>query len=291
MENNVLEQIVTQFGDLPEPISLSGFHTELRTSGIKIGKAKLNDLLNNLVAQSRAVRHPPARNIKNASTFYFSKSPLRYIEELLFKTLQHYVECTVAQLRDEIPKAYQEQFFDEALGNLKNEGILFERHKNKRTYLTLIPPQSARPSDYLNSQRKKSLQETLNIINQHRRTDLNLEALLAFLDGESLTQSQRIDQELSKEQLVTWYGEDLEKRGGLRSMPIPWTWKRYLDWCTENGFKPNRDRFHELLKDMANRSSISLTSHDSPYNLPKEEVDILQTNQKGHPIYYWTILG
>jgi hypothetical protein len=99
-----------------------------------------------------------------------------------------------------------------------------------------------------------------------------------------------LDQDLTEEWLVRWYSEDLPRREGLRSLPIPWTWKRYAKWCEARGVQPNTDRFHQLLKSMAMRSRIALTAHDNPRNLPAEEAAILRKDPEGRTIYYWTVL-
>ncbi len=289
MESGVLEQIAAHIGKLSKPIPFSTLGKEARKSGIQIKNRELEKALEELIREGRVFRHPPSTSRQNASPCCFSKSPLQYTKELFLRILKSLPQWTENQLREKIPKAYREQF-DEALGNLKNADLLFERKKGRKkviNYLTSIPP---RPTDYLTSQRKKSLQETLTMVNEHRRNRLDFEVLLNFLDGEAQPQPQKLDQDLSEELLVRWYGEDLTKRGGLRSMPIYLTWEHYERWCSGKGLKPNVDLFHHLLQEMEARNAIAFTPHNAPRDVPPDEVAILRRDNQSRLLYYWTVL-
>jgi hypothetical protein len=349
MEEEMLERIAQHIAELTKPVPSSTLRTGLRKSGIKISDTGLQEALHVLTSHSRAFRHPPSKDGRASSPCYFNRSPLQYVQDILFKALHSKPKWTESALRKKVAQVYQ-SLFDEAVGNLINAGRLFECRQGKVAYLTIQPPWSlaevkqailervsgARrllmrqelkaalpaedrgmlkeavsqliaegrlfekkkrlttepplPTDFLTETHKNSLRKVLVLLNEHRRNRLAFEALLAFLNGELAAPIRALDQDLSEEWLVRWYGEDLPRREGLRSMPIPWTWKRYVRWCEERGMQPNTDRFHQLLKSMAMHSRIALTAHNNPHDLPAEEAAILLKDPEGRTIYYWTVL-
>jgi hypothetical protein len=84
------------------------------------------------------------------------------------------------------------------------------------------------------------------------------------------------------------YAEDLERRGGLRSMPIPWTWRRYASLCSSEGQEPDLEAFHALLARLHRESRVSLAVHDVPASIPDAERSVLPARGDGWPYYYWT---
>jgi AcrR family transcriptional regulator len=217
---------------------------------------------------------------------YLTIQPPRNLPEVKQAILERVSGSQRLLTRQELKSALPDEdrgMFTEAVSQLIAEGRLFEKGKR----LTTEPPL---PTDFLTETHKNSLRKIVGLLNEHRRDRLAFETLLALLNGELAAPTRALDQELSEEWLVRWYGEDLPRREGLRSMPIPWTWKHYVRWCEERGMQPNTDRFHQLLKSMAMHSRIALTAHDSPRNLPTEEAAILLKDPKGRTIYYWTVL-
>lgn len=217
---------------------------------------------------------------------YLAVKPPRGLAEVKQAILERILGAQRLLTRQELKAALTAEdrgMFTEAVNRLITEGRLFEKGKR----LTTEPPL---PTDFLTETHKNSLRKVLGRLNEHRHNRLDFEALLAFLNGGLAAPTRALDQDLSEEWLVRWYGEDLPRREGLRSMPIPWTWKHYEKWCEARGVQPNADRFHQLLKGMAMRSQIALTAHNSPRNLSPEEAAILLKDPEGRTIYYWTIL-
>ncbi|MCI0417802.1 MAG: hypothetical protein L0312_01050, partial [Acidobacteria bacterium] len=221
---------------------------------------------------------------------YLTSQPPRSLAEVKQAILERVPGLQRLLTRQELKAALpagDRGMLTEAVNQLIAEGRLFEKKSDRIQGLTPEPPL---PTDFLTETHKNSLHKIVVRLNEHRRNRLDFEALLAFLNGELAATTPELDQDLSEELLVRWYGEDLPRREGLRSMPIPWTWKHYVKWCEERGLQPNIERFHQLLKSMAMRSRIALTAHNSPSNLPPEEAAILLKDLEGRTIYYWTIL-
>lgn len=94
---------------------------------------------------------------------------------------------------------------------------------------------------------------------------------------------------VSESDLMKWYTMDLPAREGLRSMPLPWTWKRYVEHCTTRSWEPDRSAFLKLVNELADRGRIALSAHDAPYNLQANEVEICGGYDDQHRVlYYWT---
>jgi hypothetical protein len=96
---------------------------------------------------------------------------------------------------------------------------------------------------------------------------------------------------LDEERLLGWYAEDLPRRGGLRSVPIPWTFRRYREWCEARGVRADADLFHRVLEGMAERGRIALTDHDLPASVAVDEASLLRTTREGRLVYYWMALA
>ncbi|QBQ55837.1 hypothetical protein [Nitrosococcus wardiae] len=292
MDELTLEFIAQHVKALPKPTPLSTLATKLRKLDIRIKKPELESALEELVRRHQVFCHPPHRGGRNATPCYFGSSAVEYLKDkLLHQQFNAKPTWTEASLRGSVPKAYV-KFLDEAVGDLLHAKDLFQWRKRNSVYFSIQPPQ---PTEFITQAQKDSLQRLLAGINSYRQKPLDLTTLLEFLDGKegisSPPPANLLDQDLTEELLVRWYGQDLPQREGLRSMPIPWTWQRYRQWCQERGVLPNPDRFHQLLEGMAARSHIALIPHDSPRDLSAEETSVLRRNFEGRLNYYWTLLS
>lgn len=282
-----LRKIAAYIAKLPKPTPSTALGTDLRKASVNVSNLKLEEALQILVDQGQAFHHPPSRKTRNAPPCYFAKSPLQYVEDSLLERVHAKPQWTESQLREKVPKAYR-GFFDEALGNLITAQKLFQYRQGRSTYLAATRP---RPTVFLTAKQRSALEKILAHLNEHREVRLDFEHLLAFLDDGKSAPTQELDRDLREEMLVRWYGEDLPRREGLRSLPILWTWQHYMEWCESRGVRPNGDLLHQLLEGMAAKGHISITAHDSPRDVSEEEAAVLRKDAKGRLNYYWTILS
>jgi hypothetical protein len=120
---------------------------------------------------------------------------------------------------------------------------------------------------------------------------VRLEEVLSFLDGEASTPEEHpaaAAEELTEDLLLGFYSEDLPRRGGLRSMPIPWTWRRYELHCAGRGTAANVQAFHTLLKALHSKGRVALAVHDAPASVSEVEEPLLPAREDGRLFYYWT---
>jgi hypothetical protein len=270
--------------------------TRLRKGGAKLKNEQLRAILERLVSQGRAHRHP-SRRTRNASPVYWRRSAEEYVEEAVRGALARKAEWTESQLRGIVTRAYL-GLVDECVGRMLSRGELFEAPARGRTRrLRISPP---RPREALTPAQGRSLRTILTRVNTLRRPALPYEDLMRFLDGtleeEADTASRgrrRSRQPIAPTEslLLRLYGEDLPRREGLRSMPIPWTWRRYAAHCDEAGGVPDAEGFHRLLLELAQAGRIAVGVHDKPSNVPPDELAVLRRDAEGRLPYYWTPLG
>jgi hypothetical protein len=298
MDSELLQRVTEEVARLPQPVPLSTLGTLLRKAGVKARNAHIGAALERLEQQGSLLRHPPASKRANAAPRFWGRTPLEYTRAQLEAARTHQPQWTEAALRRQVPQAYRD-YFDEALGEMLSAGIMFEVAWGAKRLFTAIHP---RPSDFLSPAQLRSLRLVVEHINGARRGPLALEDLLAFLDAEAAPDhaepkrdgsggSRGRDRELTETHLVQWYGEDLGKLGGLRSMPIPRTWARYVRWCDERAVAPDADLFHALLDRMHREGKVGLTPHDKPHSVPVEEFAVLRKDEQGRLLYYWTVLS
>jgi hypothetical protein len=84
-----------------------------------------------------------------------------------------------------------------------------------------------------------------------------------------------------------WYEKDLPRRGGVSTVPIPWTWRRYVQWCSDNGVRADSDQFLSTLRDLAQSGRIELVPHSLTHQLPPDEVKLCLRGECGETLYYW----
>lgn len=288
-ESCLVDAVAEHIARTDGPVPLLTLGTRLRKAGVPVKNDGLGVLLRQLAQEGRAFEHPVGRQSGNPSPRYWHRSAQEYVERALSQALAGGGEWTEGKLRQRLPKAYQD-LVDEAIGRLLSAGRLFEGPaKAKTRKLSTRPPV---PSEALGAAQIRSLRTMLARINALRRPPLRFEELVAFLDGR-LSGSDRPahPSRITEELLLTFYAEDLPRREGLKSMPIPWTWQRYVDYCKRAADVPDRPGFHRLLADLSAAGRVALAVHDAPSRLSQQDLDVVERTPEGRVVYYWTPLG
>lgn len=179
-----------------------------------------------------------------------------------------------------MPKSYRD-LVDEAIGDLQREGKLFDKPGAGKTpkFTTRRPS----PTSVLSAVQRKSLEAILSRVNPLRTRPLEWSDLLGFLDGSGATPTRAV----TLEWLVDLYRQDLPARGGLSSMPIPWTWKRYSDAARAAGAEPDRSAFERTLLEGMARGRVEITPHERPVALSPDERAAAIAEPNGGVLFYW----
>lgn len=288
-ESSFADAVAEHLARTDGPVPLLTLGTRLRKAGVPVKNDELGPLLRQLAREGRAFEHPVGRESRNPSPRYWYRTAEEYVERALSQALASRGKWTEGKLRQKLPKAYHD-IVDEAIGQLVSTGRLFEGPaKGKTRKLSTRPPA---PSEALGAAQIRSLRTMLERINTLRRPSLRLEELVAFLDG-SLSGPDRPAHpgHITEELLLRFYADDLPRREGLKSMPIPWTWRRYVDYCKRAAAVPDRPGFHRLLTDLSAAGRVALAVHDSPSRLSQEDLEAVERTRDGRVVYYWTPLG
>ncbi len=261
------------------PLTVAAAVKAVKATLPKVKKPAVEAALAELADRGTLHRHPPA---KAGGAPLFHRLPAEeYAAERLREALAGEDRLTTRTLRKAIGKAY-DPFFDEAIAALVAGGHV-------------------QPTRFLTARQLTQLTSIIETMNTLRAVPLSLASALALLDGSpsrpetpaapSSPAAPVLDESLSEAQLIEWHAADLPALGGLRSVPIPWTWKRYETWCTAQARRPDLERFHRHLLAMAARAAVGLTPHDHEGRLPEAETRVLPMTQAGYRAYYWTVLG
>ncbi|MCL4820351.1 MAG: hypothetical protein KJ067_14490 [Vicinamibacteria bacterium] len=277
---------------LEAPLPLSTLGTLVRRGGVPLGNPALREVLDRLVASGAAFEHPVGRTAANPSPRYWRRPASVFVLETLRGALARQPEWTPAQLRKLVPQAYHE-LVEEQVGALLATGALHPAPARGRSQkFRTAPP---RPTGALTAAQLQSLRKLVGRVNELRRPALAFDDLLALLDGvdaaaaAATPAAPRPQAEPPTEaMLLRWYAEDLPRRDGLRSMPIPWTWRRYQAHCSNSGRTPDAAALAALLRSLHAAGRISLTVHDAPVSIPDTERALLPAREDGRPFYYWT---
>jgi hypothetical protein len=275
---------------IERPLPLSTLGTRLRKAGIGLKNDALRVVLDELVRDGVAFEHPVARRGSNPSPCYFHRSAGEYVRASLETALSRQEEWSLPQLRRLVAQAYHD-LLEEQVGDLLAAGRLFDApFRGKTRKVRTTPP---RPTEGLTAAQLKSLRGMLARVNELRRPALRLEEVRALLDGAQPAVEAPVDKgpspELTEELLLRFYAQDLPRREGLRSMPIPWTWRRYEAHCA--GTAPDPEAFHGLLERLQSEGRVALAVHDAPGSIPEAERRLLRTRDDGRVIFYWTPIG
>lgn len=273
------------------PLTVAATLKAVKVTLPKAKKPAVEAALAELADAGTLHRHPPAK--AGGAPLFHHLPAAEFAAERLREALAGEDRLTTRALRKAVGKAY-EPFFDEAIASLVAAGRV-------------------QPTRFLTARHLTQLTSIIETMNTLRATPLSLTAVLALLDGApgmsaaqtappapaapavapaapSAPEAPGLDDSLNESQLIEWYTADLPALGGLRSVPIPWTWKRYEAWCAAQARHPNLERFHRHLLAMASRSVVGLTPHDHEGRLPESEKRVLPMTQSGYHAYYWTVL-
>ena len=217
------------------PISIKRLSEHVPSLSGQKESGRLQSTLLSLKTSGQIFEYPPERAGHGAR--FGSLPPMDWLNNKIVTTVkQAGGRVTLRQLRESLRK-WETPYFDEALGKLVKGGSLF--YLTVRFKYVLSSPPDA--SDYLLPRQVTALREILDRINRHRKNALTIEELKTFLNGPNLAEVLRVEEsgQPSEDLLREWYHEDLPSRGGLSSIPIPWTWSHYESWCLSSKVKPN----------------------------------------------------
>lgn len=191
---------------------------------------------------------------------------------------------TLSQARSSLRK-WETRYFDQSVGKLVKDGRLFYLTVRSK-YLLLSAPT---PFDHLLPRQVTALKEILERVNRHRKSMLSLEEIKAFLDGSQLTEVATLETsgQPSEDLLREWYRKDVPRRGGLSSIPIPWTWAHYESWCLSGKVRPDVARFQDFLWGLHRAGKVELIPHSMTQEISTREAELSLRGQHGEVLYYW----
>jgi hypothetical protein len=243
---------------------------------------RLEAVLEELKGCGKAFEFPPERT--GYGPRFGHVSPAEWLAERIVSSVREAGgRLTLRQVRGSLRK-WEAPYFDEALGKLVRDARLFYLTARYKYVLSHLPD----PYDYLLPRQVTALREVLERINRHRKHALSVEELQAFLNGAGETEtSPQHAGRLSEELLREWYHKDLPKRGGLSSIPIPWTWNHYESWCRSNKVTPDLVQFQEFIWSLNRVGKVEFIPHSLTQNIPEREAEIALRGPHGEVFYYW----
>ncbi|MEZ5386856.1 MAG: hypothetical protein R3F13_15200 [Prosthecobacter sp.] len=192
-----------------------------------------------------------------------------------------------AKLRTKLPVALQ-PYFDTALERLIAQGDAFVMPGAKR----LVHARRPKPSELLNSAKRRTLQKVFDEINALRSPALTLNDFAAWIDGkaEAVPPPQPAESEevlVPDESLLRgWYDED-HVRSSTMMIPISRTMERYAAWAVGCGGLADSQVLRNLLETLYNNGLILLEPCERPQDLPEQERALLVPMSLGPPGYSW----
>jgi hypothetical protein len=233
------------------------------------------------VDAGRLFRHPSAARAAKFKHAYWPDSPTTFVRQRLQRALGTHTQITLSKLQASSPREYR-RVVDATIASLLQEGALFEKpgSAKSKTYTTQPLP----PTALLTAAQRKSLQGLLDKINGLRHPPIAMIELLQFLDGAARPSVATLP---TLAQLEELYRLDLPTRGGLSSMPIPMTWRRYAQLHAGQGAGANRAAFEQLLLDGAAAGRVELIAHEWPATLAADDLTAAIRQSSGRVLYYW----
>lgn len=260
----------------------------VKADGHTTTTSEVSATLERIVSEGRAFRHPSGSRSAGSARAYGRQSAHAFVMERLQEAVRTGTEFSLTDLRRAVTKAYA-GLIDEAIGDLLREGKLFEKPgggKTKKFTTKPLPPTSV-----LTAAQRRSLDTILTKVNTFRTRPLSVTDLLNFLDGAGMDATTAIarasTRALTLDSLTELYRLDLPSRGGLTSMPIPMTWRRYAKAVEAEGGTPDRAGFERVLLDSAAAGLIEVTPHEWPATLPAEDLAVSIRAPDGRILYYW----
>jgi len=256
--------------------------TRAKKAGHTVIPAEIERCFEQMARVGRLFRHPSAGRAAKPAHAYWGESAAEFVRRRLQSALGTSTQITLTKLRASAPPQYRE-VVAASIVTLLREGQLFEKPGSKaKTYTTTPLPATA----VLTAVQRKALQSVLNKVNTVRSQALTLHELLQFLDGAAV-QAANAAATPTLVLLEELYRLDLPARGGLSSMPIPFTWRRYAERGTHTGAKVDRAAFEQLLLDSAAAGRVELIAHEWPATLPADDLAAAIRQPGGRVLYYW----
>jgi len=282
-DNDQKDRILRLIQESGSPISVKKMSEHVLGSLSKKELEVLQNEILGLKASGQIFEYPPERTGRGVR--FGSVPPMDWLSNKIVTMVRGAGgRLTLRQVRESLRK-WETGYFDEALGKLVKDGSLFYLTVRFK-YVLSSPPD---PSDYLLPRQVTALREILERINQHRKNALTIEELRTFLNGPNLTEVLRVEEsgQPSEDLLLEWYHEDLPRRGGLSSIPIPWTWSRYESWCLSSKIKPNLVQFQDMMWSLCRAGKIEFIPHSMTQELSERELELSLRSKHGEVLYYW----
>lgn len=103
----------------------------------------------------------------------------------------------------------------------------------------------------------------------------------------AISKSEKGLMNLARSLLRRWYEQDIPSRGGLRSLNLPATWKRYETLGREKGTTATPEGFRELFTDLLKNDLVEMSPHSMTSEMSAIEKEISPTTRFGEPLHYW----
>ncbi len=281
--NDQEDRILQLIRGSDSPVSIKRLSEDVLSSSGKKDAGLLQNTLFTLKTSGQIFEYPPERAGRGVR--FGSVPPVGWLSNKIVTMVKEAGgRLTLRQVREGLRK-WETPYFDEALGKLVKDGrlsYLTVRFK----YVLSSPPD---PSDYLLPRQVTALREILERINRQRKNALTIEELRTFLNGPNLAEVLRVAEsgQPSEDLLREWYHEDLPRRGGLSSIPIPWTWSHYESWCLSSKVKPNFVQFQDMMWSLCRAGKIEFIPHSMTQELSERELELSLRSKHGEVLYYW----
>jgi hypothetical protein len=282
-DNDRKERILQLMRESDSPLSIKQVSDGvLGSSGKKQIELIQNDLLD-LKSSGQVFEFPPER-VKGSIRFGHV-SPANWLGPRIVDTVKAAGgRLTPKQVRGSL-RQWETAYFDEAVGKLVKDGKLFYLTVRYKFLLSSAPE----PFDHLLPRQVTALREILERVNRRRKKTVSLDELRAFLNGSDRSEVSAVEQsgKPTEELLREWYHEDLPRRGGLTSIPIPWTWARYESWCLSHSLKPDLSQLQDFMQGLYRDGKIEFVAHSMTQELSERELELSLRSQYGEILYYW----
>ena len=280
--NDQEDRILKLIRGSDSPISIKKLSEHILSSGKKEAGLLQNTVLS-LKTSGQIFEYLPER--AGLGVRFGSVPPMDWLSNKIVTMVKEAGgRLTLRQVRESL-RRWETAYFDEAMGKLIKEGNLFYltvRYK----YLLSSPPDAC---DHLLPRQATALREILERVNLHRKNAITLKELRTFLNGPKLAEvlPGEASGQPSEDLLREWYHKDLPRRGGLASVPIPWTWSHYESWCISQRTKPDLGLFQGFMRDLYRAGKIEFISHSMTQTLSERESELSLRGQHGEVLYYW----
>ena len=265
------------------PLTATALAQRIRKTGEKVKAKELEEVLAAWTAE-RTVFVTPAQG--KGKPAYSVKAPIDLAAAAMETKLRSADRAlTMATLKSAL-SAPLKKWYDEALGRLIVQGRAHYLPKGKTR---LVLGREVKASDLLDAAALRSLGTLLKKVNTVRKPLLELAELVAFLNGISLVsgpvepkgQAGPTDADFHR-----WYEDD--RRGTSSKMvPVPKTWKRYVEHWERQGGQAQKADFIDRMKDLYQSDRILLEPPEYPQELPEQERELLVPQRMGAAAYYW----